>query len=299
MKELASRLAMQHLINAYSQETGSRILLEKYQQNSTQLAFSQGLTLLIIPLESIQSQLYVPLSYRSLVGRHRIEKLPQIFNKGQVQRFSPIAMVCLLLEELVRNTVESLDSASLVEKWIQSRDALAEFLKQRQYDFDQLIQAKQDFIQTEQALILGHSMHPVKPWIKTNPQGHWNISANYAVEYAGIGEIFVQNMDMHSHGVGTPDLGLGAYRAATIANQLIGYALYDLAIAPQCFQHFDPLQNPQVQVIQKNIATQHHVHAQHVEDLVKNVNFQAQSLNIQHSQHQQNHQQYSNTENSL
>ncbi|MBX4421071.1 IucA/IucC family protein, partial [Mycobacterium tuberculosis] len=76
------------------------------------------------------------------------------------QRFSPIAMVCLLLEELLRNSVESLDSASLVEKWIQSRDALAEFLKQRQYDFDQLIQAKQDFIQTEQALILGHSMHP-------------------------------------------------------------------------------------------------------------------------------------------
>lgn len=92
MKELASRLAMQHLINAYSQETGSRILLEKYQQNSTQLAFSQGLTLLMIPLESIQSQLYVPLSYRSLVGRHRIDKLPQIFNKGQAQRFSPIAI---------------------------------------------------------------------------------------------------------------------------------------------------------------------------------------------------------------
>ncbi|MDN5416742.1 MAG: siderophore biosynthesis protein [Acinetobacter sp.] len=200
MKELASRLAMQHLINAYSQETGSRILLEKYQQNSTQLAFSQGLTLLIIPLESIQSQLYAPLSYRSLVGRHRIEKLPQIFNKGQVQRFSPIAMVCLLLEELVRNAVESLDSALLVEKWIQSRDALAEFLKQREYDFDQLIQAKQDFIQTEQALILGHSMHPApksrtgfvhEDWLRFSPEHkgqtqlyYWLVAPEYLAESA-------------------------------------------------------------------------------------------------------------------
>ncbi|WP_315075750.1 SidA/IucD/PvdA family monooxygenase [Acinetobacter guillouiae] len=139
----------------------------------------------------------------------------------------------------------------------------------------------------------------LKPLIKTNPQGQWNISANYAAEYAGIGKIFVQNMDMHSHGVGTPDLGLGAYRAATIANQLVGYVLYDLATAPQCFQHFDPLQNPQVQVISKNITTQHHVHAQHVEDLVKNVNFQSQSPSTQHSQHQQNHQRYSNIENSI
>ena len=53
-------------------------------------------------------------------------------------------------------------------------------------------------------------------------------------------------MSMQSHGIGTPDLGLGAYRAATIANQLLGYAIYDLTAEAQCFQHFDPFQNPQV-----------------------------------------------------
>ena len=55
MKELANRLAMQHLVNAYSQETGKASLFEKYQQNSTQLAFSQGLTLLSLPLSLIQA----------------------------------------------------------------------------------------------------------------------------------------------------------------------------------------------------------------------------------------------------
>ena len=198
MKELASRLAMQHLVNAYSQETGCGILLEKYQQNSSQLTFSQGLTLLVIPLESIQSQLYVALSYTSLVGRHRISTLPQIFNRGQIQQFSLIAIVSLLLEELVQNSESELDSSSLVEKWIQSRDALIEFLNHRQHDFDSLVQAEQDFILTEQALILGHSMHPApksrsgfihEDWKKYSPEHKgltslyfWLVDAEYFAE---------------------------------------------------------------------------------------------------------------------
>jgi len=48
VKEHANRLAMQHLVNAYSQETYEGRLLEKYQQYSTQLIFSLGLTLRII-----------------------------------------------------------------------------------------------------------------------------------------------------------------------------------------------------------------------------------------------------------
>ncbi|BFM15927.1 SidA/IucD/PvdA family monooxygenase [Maricurvus nonylphenolicus] len=36
------------------------------------------------------------------------------------------------------------------------------------------------------------------------------------------GNLYVQNGELHSHGIGAPDLGLGAYRSAAIANQLIG-----------------------------------------------------------------------------
>ncbi len=135
-------------------------LFEKYQQNSTQLAFSQGLTLLSLPLSLIQAQLFVPLSYVSRVGRHRIAALPQIFQKGQKLNFSAAAMVSLLLEELVQQSEGHVDAASLVERWIQSRDALQQFLNIGQWDFDALVQAEQSFIESEQAFILGHSMHP-------------------------------------------------------------------------------------------------------------------------------------------
>ena len=206
MKELANRLAMQHLVNAYSQETGKASLFEKYQQNSTQLAFSQGLTLLSLPLSLIQAQLFVPLSYVSRVGRHRIAALPQIFQKGQKLNFSSVVMVSLLLEELVQQTQGQVDAASLLERWIQSRDALQQFLNIRAEDFDALVQAKQGFIASEQALILGHSMHPApksrtgfvhEDWQKYSPEAcgqtqlhYWLVASEYVAEGTAFEQVF-------------------------------------------------------------------------------------------------------------
>ena len=36
----------------------------------------------------------------------------------------------------------------------------------------------------------------------------------------------MQNAELHTHGVGTPDLGLGAHRNAVIANALAGRDVY-------------------------------------------------------------------------
>ena len=206
MKELANRLAMQHLVNAYSQETGKASLFEKYQQNSTQLAFSQGLTLLSLPVSLIQAQLFVPLSYVSRVGRHRIAALPQIFQKGQKLNFSAVAMVSLLLEELVQQSEGHVDAASLVERWIQSRDALQQFLNIRAEDFDALVQVEQGFIESEQALILGHSMHPApksrtgfvhEDWQKYSPEAcgqtqlhYWLVAPEYIAEGTALEQAF-------------------------------------------------------------------------------------------------------------
>jgi lysine N6-hydroxylase len=42
------------------------------------------------------------------------------------------------------------------------------------------------------------------------------------------GSVFVQNAERHRNGVGTPDLGLGAWRSASILNAVCGRAVYDL-----------------------------------------------------------------------
>lgn len=53
----------------------------------------------------------------------------------------------------------------------------------------------------------------------------------------GAGHVYVQNQEIHSHGVGAPDLGLGAYRAGVIANQLLQLSRYDTQ-ALDVFQQF-------------------------------------------------------------
>jgi lysine N6-hydroxylase len=42
------------------------------------------------------------------------------------------------------------------------------------------------------------------------------------------GSIFVQNAERHTHGVGAPDLGPGAWRSASIINAVCGRAVYAL-----------------------------------------------------------------------
>ena len=204
MQSLANRLAIQHFVNAYTQETGKGHLLHKNKQTPAQQAFSQGLTLLSIPINSIHAQCDFPLAYVSRVGRHRLADLPQIIIQGQIKTFSPVAIVGLLLEELVSESSLPLDAASLVEKWIQSRDALQQFLAQREHDFDDLIKAGQSFIETEQALILGHSMHPApksrtgfvhEDWLKFSPEHkgktqlhYWLVHQDYIAEGSATDE---------------------------------------------------------------------------------------------------------------
>lgn len=42
------------------------------------------------------------------------------------------------------------------------------------------------------------------------------------------GSVYVQNAERHTHGVGAPDLGLAAWRSATILNSLTGTEPYPL-----------------------------------------------------------------------
>jgi len=55
-------------------------------------------------------------------------------------------------------------------------------------------------------------------------RGRYQVDADYrvATDPSVTGGLYVQNAELHTHGVGTPDLGLGAWRAATILNAVVG-----------------------------------------------------------------------------
>ncbi len=68
------------------------------------------------------------------------------------------------------------------------------------------------------------------PILERDEQGRLAIDRDYRARRndGRPGDVFVQNGEIHSHGIGAPDLGLGAYRSASIVNTLLGRAAYRL-----------------------------------------------------------------------
>ncbi|MBX8827657.1 putative histamine N-monooxygenase, partial [Ochrobactrum sp. SFR4] len=98
------------------------------------------------------------------------------------------------------------------------------------------------------AVILGTGYHHVWPeWftrlkntvLATDNDGDMIVDETFCAARCddGTGKIFIQNAETFHHGVGAPDLGLGAYRNATIINQLLGQIHYPVPINSS-FQQF-------------------------------------------------------------
>ncbi|MCY8240656.1 lysine N(6)-hydroxylase/L-ornithine N(5)-oxygenase family protein [Bacillus haynesii] len=78
---------------------------------------------------------------------------------------------------------------------------------------------------------LPECLAPVDSLIEKDASGRYVITRDYRLVTAAESEnhIFVQNGELHTHGVGAPDLGLGAYRNSVIINQLAGREVYNVS----------------------------------------------------------------------
>ncbi|MEX2291482.1 MAG: SidA/IucD/PvdA family monooxygenase [Mycobacteriales bacterium] len=68
-------------------------------------------------------------------------------------------------------------------------------------------------------------LEPLLPLLDLDERGRYRVDADHRVALHVPGPLFVQNAEEHTHGVGTPDLGLGAWRSATILGALTGQPL--------------------------------------------------------------------------
>ncbi|MFE0458352.1 lysine N(6)-hydroxylase/L-ornithine N(5)-oxygenase family protein [Kitasatospora sp. NPDC058965] len=73
-------------------------------------------------------------------------------------------------------------------------------------------------------------LEPLAELIDWDEQGRFRVDLDHRVAAAPelAGGLYVQNAELHTHGVGTPDLGLGAHRAAVILNAVTGRAVHRL-----------------------------------------------------------------------
>lgn len=75
---------------------------------------------------------------------------------------------------------------------------------------------------------LGDLLGPLGTELDRDAAGRLVVDADYRVGTATPGSLYVQNAERHTHGVGAPDLGLIAWRAATILNSVCGKKVYPL-----------------------------------------------------------------------
>jgi len=79
---------------------------------------------------------------------------------------------------------------------------------------------------------------PLEDQIYRDDEGRLEVSEDFRLETGDLpGDIFVQNAELHTHGINAPDLGLGCYRNAVILNTLLGEAVYPAGRA-STFQDF-------------------------------------------------------------
>jgi lysine N6-hydroxylase len=76
-----------------------------------------------------------------------------------------------------------------------------------------------------------HFLMNMQERIEWDQKNRYQISHDYRLQTKGLEDnyIFIQNGELHTHGVGAPDLGLGAYRNAVIINKLFGEEIYPVS----------------------------------------------------------------------
>ncbi|WP_347550072.1 SidA/IucD/PvdA family monooxygenase [Pseudalkalibacillus hwajinpoensis] len=81
--------------------------------------------------------------------------------------------------------------------------------------------------------------------IQKDEHGRFQISEDYRLKtnIANQNDVFIQNGELHTHGVGAPDLGLGPHRNATIINQIAQRDVYPVQ-SKNVFQTFGTVNKP-------------------------------------------------------
>ncbi|MFH9398227.1 lysine N(6)-hydroxylase/L-ornithine N(5)-oxygenase family protein [Streptomyces sp. NPDC017638] len=77
---------------------------------------------------------------------------------------------------------------------------------------------------------LGRLLAGLDPYVRRDSSERPRVDEEFrlVLDSSVTGSVYVQNAELHTHGVGAPDLGLAAWRSATILNSLTGKETYPL-----------------------------------------------------------------------
>jgi lysine N6-hydroxylase len=91
-------------------------------------------------------------------------------------------------------------------------------------------QSEESFVHESEVVVLGTGyerpvpefLDPLADRINWDSKGRFEVLEDHRLDVDTAGDVFLQNAELHTHGVGVRDLGLGCDRNATFANRLLG-----------------------------------------------------------------------------
>lgn len=109
--------------------------------------------------------------------------------------------------------------------------SLGEALELRFYQYEQ---DQQYGLETEELILatgykyaMPSFLEEIRDQIKWDDKGRFDVHRNYSIDHES-NKIFVQNVELHTHGFVTPDLGMAAYRNAYIIREMTGIEYYSI-----------------------------------------------------------------------
>ncbi|MFS8202532.1 lysine N(6)-hydroxylase/L-ornithine N(5)-oxygenase family protein [Streptomyces sp. CWNU-52B] len=98
-------------------------------------------------------------------------------------------------------------------------------LRQEEQEKEYELRSEGLILATGYAYVEPAFLAPVRDRIRYDEHGNHDVARNYAIDTSGRG-IFLQNAGVHTHSITSPDLGMGAYRNASIIRELLGTEYY-------------------------------------------------------------------------
>ena len=146
-QQSANFITMQNVVNCYVRETGKGKWIKVGEGEE-----------LILTLEKQPVTLYFPAYYRSLTGRHLLnEQMAYQVEGHERQELDLLTLLALLMKEV---TEDLLQINELIVRVLLSYENMKQFIEVRQAELQECYGADKSFLQSEQALLIGHQLHP-------------------------------------------------------------------------------------------------------------------------------------------
>ncbi|NBI29894.1 IucA/IucC family protein [Chengkuizengella marina] len=148
-KQIAEKATMQSFFNCYLKETNH------YE-------WDEQTKMIRCPLQHVGGELIVKVEYFSLTGRHLFDFPVKYETDGGNKSLDLdyVTLISLLCKELTMSENHQETQDELMLRVIQSCQQISRFVEARNHEFEDLFSLNSTFIETEQALLFGHLLHP-------------------------------------------------------------------------------------------------------------------------------------------